>query len=811
MQKSISTLTVPKRFAVGSETGRWVNPGVVPPPLESVFSLARRIAALREAAENGDEEARQRVERIDAMLRLNPRLGGPIENPHDFAGLASVFGEVFEVEENSSFEGAVFVQPFSFRTFHATGIFRDLLSADGDVDGRVNGDVATLTTKKRLVAYAHVLKSVYGIVVPMDSTTILAVRDPETGLDRYLKLTSDLTYTTLEHQGDGLKLDEDDVARLVSAAGDLEVWEQLVPLDRFRISGVEIINACDVTDEQVLSSLKDDLLEEYQLLSPDFYTILGKRLRAYLRKPDLQLGLSTADDAELSRIGKHREGDCLFADTSRIEWSSLEGTVFERSVREGELQLIDDLSALSPSSPVEQRLSEQGVRTLVSAPLYYKGDLIGLLYLWSGEPGYLDRFDLLKLIDVLPLFAIAIRRHRMTLEARVQEVILEQYTAIHPSVAWRFRKAALNYIRKQNEGHMPEPEPIVFEEVYPLYGVADIRASSDHRNEAVRHDLIEHLDHVAELLDFARRHKPLPILDHLGARIQQYRASLEEGLTSGAESNVKDFIRRNIEPLLNHFRAFDDEVAERIDAYWQSVDPENGTLYSQCRAFDESVERVNRTISTYLMEEEQKAQALFPHYFEKHETDGVEFSIYVGESLIEDGVYNPIYVKNMRLWQLMVMAGIARRVEPLKNTLKVPLDVTYLILTQNAPLTIRFQLDEQRFDVDGTYDIRYEIMKRRIDKALLKNRSERLTQPGKIAIVYTQDREAQEYEEYIRFLETTGHLTGPIEDVELEDLQGMTGLRALRVRVATGSGDTSDGIAPEMIEQVVQGMPKNQD
>src|SRR5690606_555466 len=216
MQKSISTLTVPKRFAVGSETGRWVNPGVVPPPLESVFSLAPRIAALREAAENGDGEARQRVERIDAMLRLHPRLGGPIENPHDFAGLASVFGEVFEVEENSSFEGAVFVQPFSFRTFHATGIFRDLLSADGDVDGRVNGDVATLTTKKRLVAYAHVLKSVYGIVVPMDSTTILAVRDPETGLDRYLKLTSDLTYTTLEHQGDGLKLDEDDVARLVS-------------------------------------------------------------------------------------------------------------------------------------------------------------------------------------------------------------------------------------------------------------------------------------------------------------------------------------------------------------------------------------------------------------------------------------------------------------------------------------------------------------------------------------------------------------------------------------------------------------------
>jgi hypothetical protein len=40
--------------------------------------------------------------------------------------------------------------------------------------------------------------------------------------------------------------------------------------------------------------------------------------------------------------------------------------------------------------------------------------------------------------------------------------------------------------------------------------------------------------------------------------------------------------------------------------------------------------------------------------------------------------------------------------------------------------------------VDGAYDIRYEIVKKRIDKALIKGTNERATQPGKIVIVYSQ-------------------------------------------------------------------------
>lgn len=72
---------------------------------------------------------------------------------------------------------------------------------------------------------------------------------------------------------------------------------------------------------------------------------------------------------------------------------------------------------------------------------------------------------------------------------------------------------------------------------------------------------------------------------------------------------------------------------------------------------------------------------------------------------------------------------------------------------------------------------------KRIDKAVIRGRTERLTQPGKIAIVYAHGAEAAEYGHYIAYLQKLGYLARAIEEFELEELQGAQGLRALRVSV----------------------------
>ena len=117
-----------------------------------------------------------------------------------------------------------------------------------------------------------------------------------------------------------------------------------------------------------------------------------------------------------------------------------------------------------------------------------------------------------------------------------------------------------------------------------------------------------------------------------------------------------------------------------------------------------------------------------------------------------------MYLKNLRLWQLMVTCEMVRRADKLKDSLPVPLETSHLILAQDSPLTIRFSPDERHFEVQGAYDIRHEIIKKRIDKARIKNTAERLTHPGKIAIVYSQRQEGAEYLEYIDYLQAAGYL-----------------------------------------------------
>ncbi|WP_431214459.1 hypothetical protein ACQ86N_06435 [Puia sp. P3] len=65
----------------------------------------------------------------------------------------------------------------------------------------------------------------------------------------------------------------------------------------------------------------------------------------------------------------------------------------------------------------------------------------------------------------------------------------------------------------------------------------------------------------------------------------------------------------------------------------------------------------------------------------------------------------------------------------------------------------------------------------------MRDTNERLTQPGKIAIIYLNEREADEYWGYIRYMQEKGVLGLEVENLELEELQGVSGLRALRVGV----------------------------
>ena len=255
-----------------------------------------------------------------------------------------------------------------------------------------------------------------------------------------------------------------------------------------------------------------------------------------------------------------------------------------------------------------------------------------------------------------------------------------------------------------------------------------------------------------------------------------------KGLKAGDEISILDFLKREIYPVFNHIKKIDDELEQIVAVYMNRLDDNLHVVYEERKAYEESVTMLNEKLANYLDKKQEEAQAMFPHYFERYKTDGVEYNMYIGQSLVKNKEYDSLYLFNLRLWQLQLMCEMENIADKLKSTLDHKLEVASLILVHSSSLAIKFRMDEKQFDVDGAYNIRYEIIKKRIDKAHIKGTTERLTVPGKIAIVYSQDKDASEYTKYIKYLQSKNFL-GKVEKLELEDLQGVSGLKALRVEV----------------------------
>src|SRR3989442_3803473 len=680
--------------------------------------------------------------------------------------------------------------PFQLRAFYATSLFRrTLMNDDGTLHGRVNVEEQRLAAAKLLLAYELILERTYRIDLGVEIPVVFTSQDPGTTLERHFRLDFDWRFVDVKLAGPAPKLTDAMRRQLESGNVDLDQLPELGPPETVTLRGFMVLKALDVTDQEVLSSLKRDLIDKESIVSSARFASLQAKLRTLFRRPGLQLGLAAVEGDRVLVLNDAMSHDHagVFADSAHHKTSEFRGSLYERAVIQNRPVIMDDLAAWPDRTPWEEELIAAGARTFVGPPLHYQDRVIGTLELISPRPGDLNATHLPKLEEVLPLFSMAVQRSVEELNARVQAMIKEKCTAIHPVVEWRFRKAVFNTIDRKSESvsdAAAEMEPIVFENVYPLYGLADIRGASAQRGVAIQADLLTQLRLAADVLRAACEAQSLPALDELCFRVDKRIAQVHRSLNSGDETGIVGFLRANVESLFDQLGKFSTDMRARTELYLGPLDSRLDAVSSRRQAFNQSVTRIAEAISAYIDREELAAQAMFPHYFEKQKTDGVDYQIYVGPSLLEDGRFDPIGLKNLRLWQLMLTCGIAVRAHQLRDRLPVPLETTHLILVQHTPRSIRFRFDEKRFDVDGAYDIRSEIVKKGIDKAVVEGTSDRVTQPGKIAIIYSQSPEGREYRGYIEYLQSLGYLTSEVEELDLGELQGVKGLRALRVAVA---------------------------
>lgn len=694
------------------------------------------------------------------------------------------------------------VPPFKMEFVYATKSFDNLMEEIGGVENMMaSANIDEMSRKKTMGAYYTIMEQYYGITVPIAKELVFPVKQQLTGLMRYYKVNITTRFCEITLNGDLPELGEKDIQFLLNNPNNPELWAKYLPADRFVFLGFALYSMIDITHEQVTSLLKESLLKKDSLLDKGNLDNVEGFVKSLLELSDVNVGLASFEKNRDRFIDLATHTSYQFDMTDTSDNCPFK-EVYEFFSQRKETLILEDLENNKFFGGFEEMLIKEGYKSLIMTPLFYGDKFLGLLKLGSPKAGDLNSFAYNKLSEVLPLFSLALKQHADENENKVQTLIRESYTSIHPTVEWKFLKAANNMLVQMETEDMVEPEPIVFKDVLPLYGASDIRGSSTERNRSIQADLTEQLDLAIDVLDKASEFKPMHALDELTFRLEKYRNRLKTGLSSGDEVEVLDFIHSSIEPLLKNVAGNYPEFAKISSTYWKALDSELGVVYKSRRAFEQSLTMINEKLSSFIENEQIKAQEIYPHYFEKYVTDGVEYNIYIGDSLTEESKYDPIFLNNLRLWQIITMVEVARKAERLKPNLPIELDTTHLILVHNAPLSIRFRLEEKKFDVDGAYNIRYEIIKKRIDKALIKNTDERLTQPGKIAIVYSNDRDADEYMRYIEFLQAKKYLAKEVEKVVLEDLQGVSGLKALRVTVRDDKAvdrKTLEGISLEAL------------
>jgi len=624
-----------------------------------------------------------------------------------------------------------------------------------------------------------VLRDIYKITVPrlrlLDQPVIISLRSPLYPEPRFIEFafrSDQLTIARMDSHVDELAdldleqlLEEDRSARLIDSA-QLQAWRHRLRLDNYQLSGQLLLEGSDVTERETIRHIIGLLIDRDSILRPDKFRRINKRLRSLFRASN---SLILSVENEQTRLFMGTELKELR--TSLYSMASLSGSHFLRAAEGNRVWNVPDLS-LDCQTDCERSLLNQGVRSLLLIPLVVRAmrskgtrQLAGIVGLMSDRPHSFDGLDCKYAEELMPAFTAALR-----------QAIQQRFTNIHPSVEWRFLQEA-----ERRSWGLPA-EPIVFANVYPLYGISDIRGSSEERNRSIQADLLEQFQLGLRVVEAVCQFQESSLGKQLQLDLLEYIEQVKERVTVDAEVTALRILSDRLEVYLDYFAQCGPDALAAVEAYRQSCSNDHKSVYVSRARYDQTISKINRLLKQTWERWQVRMQQIIPHYCDVESTDGINHMIYVGESI--DSKFSVYHLRSLRYEQLRAVCDCARTAFNFQTLYDTQLEVTHLVLVQDLTVDILHDENtEKLFEVRGTRDIRYEIVKKRIDKAVDEQARTRITQPGMLTLVYSTEEEWTEYQQYLRYLAREGWVDTEIQSGTVEPLQGITGLRFARVRV----------------------------
>lgn len=675
--------------------------------------------------------------------------------------------------------------PFDMTSFMLSKRFRGIIDNAGD---DFKYEIRNFDTKNMyILTCVYILSFYYNEKIDFKRPFFYDIPDVKNNTIKSYRALYNADFAKIIKTDNAPELTKDDIKLLLRNFDNIDIWKEKIPPNSYIFKGFGMMNLFDVTQDETISEIKNTVIKR------DINTLgnLEKNLQDLFGIPDLKAGISVYNKDEGVRTVnflKKKMNHSLIAN----EFSCGIKDYFCHNIKK---RVFNDYLITSIADVEEYRknsnedefyksINSKNIKSIILVPIVLDNNYITVLELASPKSYALNSVNANKLKDILPVLNISLQKAIDERQNLLESVIQENYTTIHPSVKWKFYNAADEYLLNNNQNNHTKLKNITFKNVYPLYGQCDVKDSSSARNKAIQDDLSSQLKDTISLFEKIHQKEKLLIYDEIIYRLHKTLKSIKNGIKTTDELLITDFLKEEIYPVLNHLKEHHTFIKNDIIDYESKIDPVLKIVYKKRKAYEDFISSLNSSLAKHLDHAQKEAQEFYPHYYERFKTDGLDYNMYIGESISNTKKFHPIYIKNIKLWQLIQqceLEKIAKKTD--SDHPEISLQVTSLILVNAQHLDIKFRMDEKKFDVDGAYNMRYEIIKKRIDKSHVKGTKKRLTQIGKLAIVYTHEYDLEEYLKYIEYLTKQGYFTEDIELVDIEDLQGVSGLKAIRVGI----------------------------
>lgn len=631
--------------------------------------------------------------------------------------------------------------------------------------------------------YLLILERFYNIPV-IESRLMYEMEDD--GVRKYYQLYVDFSYVHVQCKGPLPKIDLKAFrGKEIRSLSDIQPLLDVIDLRQFKFSGISLLRFVDRTREFIAEKLQHmignlstlDGITFFNELNGIFTSIAGSKHVHHSFFPILELNGFPILNTDFSK------NSIFFGGLIETEKDKYQSGIFDYLANPFTLSfgLEKELNTVDPI--LVNLLVQSGVQSYKCIPLKDNDKLTGFLEIYTRGEHRLEKRDMLKMRGFIPYFGQLAKDLVTFLKNRLDNIILYNYTSIQPAVQWRFNQVAANYLGelacKQDN---PTLERIVFENVYPIYGAIDVKDSTRLRNDSQYRESLTRLGTLEELVAYLEQ-QGIVIDTSFTAKLEDVKHRLAHANVDRFLLDILSFFRQDVATFMHQIREQVGEeslILEELIAYETGI---GNAAIGSTDAFELSLGEITRMIKAELNAFNAYVQELFPSYFETFRTDGIEYDLYIGQAITPTLLFDTSILQKIRRQQIISMAKIAKLANNMYDVLPLPLQTTQLIFIHPHEINIDFRIDERRFDVEGGYNIRYQIIKKRIDKVLIRNSSERLVQPNSIAIVYTSQIVEDEIRDNLDEVAGLGLISNDYEFLLLEDLQGVSELKAIRVHI----------------------------